>query len=537
MRIEPILIQNQNKLMQDYRKQNESIMEFFDYGIFDFEHRLNEIKERNYKRDELVQVLMELNEEWDAPKSTIKNIERLKDEKSVVVIGGQQAGVLTGPLYSVNKVISIIQLARQQERNLGIPVIPVFWIAGEDHDFEEINHIYLKQKDKMKKYKVNQRILEKRPVTDIEVDKSIVSEWLGTVLEELSETEHTKEIHLLIEDCLKKSTTYVDFFARLLFRLFEEDGLVLIDSGNKQVRRLETPYFEEMIHKQQDISNGVVLAYEKLAANDYSVALDVAIENGNLFYHKDQERILLTRNTEGNWVGKQLEVSFKTDELLEVAKTTPEKLSNNVVTRPLMQDLIFPTLAFIGGPGEISYWAVLKQAFHALEMKMPPVVPRLSFTYIDRKIEKTMKKYNISASAALNGKVSAIKKDWFKEKINPPLEETVDEIKQTITKAHEPLREIAKQVRSDIRDLADKNLAYLIRDVEFMRKRITHALEEQYEKELYEFMLLENTLYPEGLQERVWNPLPFLNEFGITFFRELTDKDCSFNVEHFVVYI
>lgn len=537
MRIEPIKIDNKNKLIQDYREQKPTIMSYFDYGYMEFNNRLKEIKTRSYQRQELVEVLTQLNNNWQAPDATLQNIERMRNENSVVVIGGQQAGLLTGPLYSVNKVISIIQLAKQQEEELGVPVIPVFWIAGEDHDFEEINHVYINRDQKMKKVKVGQRVLDKRSISQIELEHVDVSHFVKTVLEELRETEYTKEISTLVETCLNESTTYVDFFAQLILKLFNDSGIVLVDSGHALVRKLESQYFLKMIQKQEEISNSVYISYKELTENGYPISLDVTKENGHLFYHKDKERILLSRNREGNWVGKQDEVILTTEELQQVALSTPELLSNNVVTRPLMQDLVFPTLAFIGGPGEISYWSVLKSAFHTLDMKMPPVVPRLSFTVVDRKADKLLVKYNIPIESAINGKVGDIRDAWFKEKINPPIEETVSEIKAVITKAHEPLRKIAKEIRSDINELAEKNLEILIRDVEFLEKRIIKVLEERYQKELAEYAILENLLNPNGLQERIWNPLPFLNQYGINFFNELATHACSFENEHFVVYV
>ncbi|WP_042145019.1 bacillithiol biosynthesis cysteine-adding enzyme BshC [Paucisalibacillus sp. EB02] len=537
MRIEPIKIENQNKLVRDYRDQKLSIMNHFDYGFLEYDNRLKELKTRTYQRQELVKVLTQLNNDWGASDATLHNIERLKQEESVVVIGGQQAGVLTGPLYSVNKVISIIQLAKQQEEKLDVPVIPVFWIAGEDHDFEEINHVYVNRNHKMKKIKVGQRVLEKHSISQIALDRTNVSNFVDTIMEELRETRYTKELTDLVRNCLNESTTYVDFFARLILKLFKDEGIVLIDSGNDSVRRLESRYFLEMIQKQEDISNGVYTSLKEITEKGYSVSLDVTKDDGNLFYHKDKERILLSRNPEGNWIGKQNEVILTTDELQEIAINKPDMLSNNVVTRPLMQELVFPTLAFVGGPGEISYWSVLNSAFHALDMKMPPVVPRLSFTLVDRKTDKLLAKYNIPIESALNGEVGAIRDVWFKEKINPPIEETVSEIKSVITKVHEPLREIAKDIRSDINDLAEKNLEFLIRDVEFLEKRIINALEERFQKELTEFTTLENSLYPNGLQERIWNPIPFLNEYGINLIRDLSASTCSFEQEHFVVYM
>ncbi|WP_047981359.1 bacillithiol biosynthesis cysteine-adding enzyme BshC [Ornithinibacillus contaminans] len=536
MRIEPLHIKNKNTLIRDYRDQQPAIMQNFDYGITDYQDRLAELTARTYKRQQLVEVLITLNKGWNAPSATFENIERLKSENSVVVIGGQQAGLLTGPLYSINKVISIVQLAKQQEELLGVPVIPVFWVAGEDHDFEEINHTYMLNQTTMKKFKVQQRVLDKRSVSSIELDKATVSEWVDRIISQLPETAYTTDLHQIIQQCLEQSITYVDFFAQLIYQLFPDTGLVLMDSGAEQIRKLERDYFIEMIQKQREISTGVANAYETLAQAGYNIPLDVTKQDGNLFYHKDFERILLSKNAQGHWVGKQNEVILTEQELLDIAMQTPEKLSNNVVTRPLMQDLVFPTLAFIGGPGEISYWSVLKPAFHALGIKMPPVVPRLSFTYVEPQLEKTLNLYDISIQEAINNGVQAVRDQWFKEKINPSVEETASEIKQLIEKAHEPLRMIAKGIRADIGDLADKNLEYLLRDVAFLEKRIMKALEERYEKELTDFNLLEASLHPEGLQERIWNPLPFINRHGLECFVKMTTEYCSVEQDHYIVY-
>src|SRR5699024_8817028 len=157
--------------------------------------------------------------------------------------------------------------------------------------------------------------------------------------------------------------------------------IVLIDSADEAVRKMESNYFIQLIEKQPEISKGVYHSLEDLKKSGYAVSLEADPEDGHLFYHLNGERILLTRDEEGNWQGKQGECLLSNEELIQIAKDQPELLSNNVATRPLMQELLFPTLAFIGGPGEIAYWAALQRAFAALEIKMPPVVPRLSLTY------------------------------------------------------------------------------------------------------------------------------------------------------------
>ncbi|HLR40258.1 MAG TPA: bacillithiol biosynthesis cysteine-adding enzyme BshC [Virgibacillus sp.] len=539
MRIDPIQLNNQNKLINDYRNNKSAIMEYFDYAPFgDYGKRVNDLKSRTFNRKQLTDVLHTINRHWDAPEATYHNIERLNNEESVVVIGGQQAGLMTGPLYTINKIISIIQLAKQQEAALNIPVVPVFWIAGEDHDFDEINHVFLPEKSRMKKHTIAQRITDKQSVSNIAIDEKLANDWIDRCFEELQETVYTKDLYISVKDCLKKSNSYVDFFARVLYQFFNEEGLVLIDSGYPQVRQLESDHFKELIKQQPEITAGVYEAYQQVKQDGYSLSLEADPREAHLFYHMDGERILLTRNETEKWAGKQDEVELTTEELLSIAEKTPELLSNNVVTRPLMQELLFPTLAFIGGNGEIGYWSVLKPAFAALDIKMPPVVPRLSFTYLGRNMDKIIRKYDISDARAVEEGVEDFKENWLASKDTPPIEQMANTIKAEIDQVHKPLRDAAQDMRADLAELADKNLFYLKANIDYLKNRMEKVLEEKYAKELAEFDMIHNTLHPlGGLQERVWNPLPLVNEYGTDFIKQLINEPCSFEKEHFVVYI
>src|SRR5699024_3294386 len=365
MRITPITLQKQNALIDDYRNHRSGILEHFDYDPYlesTYQSREKTLQNKHIDRENLTEALVTMNRRWDAPQSTYLNIERLKKDNSVVVIGGQQAGLLTGPMYTINKIISIIQFAKQQESKLQTPVIPVFWIAGEDHDFAEINHIYLPEHNTMKKYKLQQRISDKRPVSDISIDQSAAGEWIDQLFAGLAETEHTKKLYRTIRDCLRQSGTYVDFFARVIYQLFDKEGVVLADSGDSSMREMEKHHFATLIENQKKISSGVYTALQQLKQKGYAVSLEAEPDDAHLFYHDGNDRILLTRDDEGNWRGKQREVLLTTEELLETAQNDPSKLSNNVVTRTVMQECLFPTLAFIGGPGEVGYWSVLKPA-------------------------------------------------------------------------------------------------------------------------------------------------------------------------------
>jgi bacillithiol biosynthesis cysteine-adding enzyme BshC len=539
MRIDPIHLQNKSQLINDYQHQKQKIMDHFDYAPFQgYEQRIIDINNREYKRDQLSELLYTVNKRWNAPQSTLTNIERLKHEDSVVVIGGQQAGLMTGPLYAVNKVISIIQLARQQEEILNIPVIPVFWIAGEDHDYDEINHVFFMKEQSLKKHILAQQVSEKQSITHIDINRAEAEKWLNELFEQLNETSYTKDIYTTVKSCLNQSNTYVDFFARLIFQLFQEQGLVLVDSASPEMREIETDYFIQLIENQPDIAEGVYTAFQELSQTGYSISLDVGLNDGHLFIYENKERVLLERNAAGEWVGKQDEIKLTTEQLLEIAKYSPTRLSNNVVSRPIMQEFVFPSLAFIGGLGEISYWAVLKPAFHALGLKMPPVIPRLSLTFIDRKIEKKLKKFAIDGSFAVNHGVEERKGNWLAAQNNPPLGHMLEQIKQAIDDAHRPLRKVAEGIRADLGELANKNLEVLFRDIDFLQERIYKVVEDKFAEQLADFNLIQQTLYPNnGLQERIWNPLQLINDHGLRFIEQLTNEYCSFEADHYLVYM
>src|SRR5690625_2150570 len=378
MRIESIQMKQTNSLIADYLNNDEQINDFIDYPTDNLEQRLKDLNDQTFDRKALTDVLHSMNEQWQAPEQSLKNISRLQAPESVVVIGGQQAGLLTGPLYTINKIISLIQYSRQQEEALGVPVIPVFWIAGEDHDFAEINHVNMLKGTRMKKIPISQFEEKRIPVGDLTIDQKRANDWLNKLFLTIPETIHTKKLYNELMDCLQDAKTYVDFFATLIYKLFPTEGLVLINSHDENLRTIESDYFQAMIHQQEDIS---VTIYEKrmrLKRLGYPTPVEAEIDDTHLFYHLNGERVLLKRQDSGRWIGKQDNINFTTNELMEIAEHQPQLLSNNVMTRPIMQEFLFPTLAFVGGHAEISYWMLLRETFHLFNKKLPPLVDRKS---------------------------------------------------------------------------------------------------------------------------------------------------------------
>lgn len=528
-----------NKLLKDYLEQHDTIMQRFDYNPYKPEtmhDRLADIKKTNYNRKQLVSMLTKLHEKWQLDDTVLANINRLNDSDSVVVIGGQQAGLLTGPLYTIHKIISIIVYARQQEEVLRVPVVPVFWIAGEDHDFDEINHVFLPEQDKMKKYPIRQAVREKKSVSTVEINHHDTITWLDKLFAELVETTYTKTLYNQLRQHLAESVTYVDFFARLTSKLFNAQGLVLIDSGDPDVREIETSYFKRMITKQPEIAAGVYRALQHVRQDGYTISVDAAKQDGHLFYHLDGERILLEKTAEDQWQGKNNRCQFSTEDLLTIASEHPERLSNNVVTRPLMQECLFPTLAFFAGPGELAYWSILKPAFQAIGYKMPPVLPRLSFSIIDRTCRKKIDHYHLSVDELINYGTTNAKLTWLAGQLDPPLAAVITEVKQSIERAHQPLRQLANQMDADLGAMAEKNAGYLFQQIDFLQKAMEKRLTEKHQKTLKNFNQIELAIHPSnGLQERSWNIVSLLNQYGDDWLATLVQKVYPFSDVHYLV--
>lgn len=184
MQLTELSIQSQNPFVRDYINGKKEMEPFFDYGLSNesWSVRLDDLSSRTYDRDSLADYLLDYHSKFQSA-SMNETIERLRDPKSVVVVGGQQAGLLTGPLYTIHKIVSILVFAKQKEQELNVPVIPVFWIAGEDHDLEEINHVHISDGGKVKKHKLPQSHWKKaRRQKRRSMPRKLKSGWTGFLL-------------------------------------------------------------------------------------------------------------------------------------------------------------------------------------------------------------------------------------------------------------------------------------------------------------------------------------------------------------------
>ncbi|MGD7008526.1 bacillithiol biosynthesis cysteine-adding enzyme BshC [Metabacillus sp. 84] len=538
MEISEFSLQSANPFVSALLEKKLDSYTYFDYDIHQedvYRKRHSDLLSGSFNRKELFSCLKTYNEKFQAP-AAMHNIERLLDSQSTVVVGGQQAGLLTGPLYTIHKVISILTLARQQEEKLGTPVIPVFWIAGEDHDFDEINHVYIQKNNRIKKKAVSQRITDKRSVAFAELDHTACKRWVEEVIQSYGETQYTKGLLNKLTAFLDKSSTYTEFFEWLIMDLFGSEGLVLIQSADRSLREFETEYFQTLIRKNDEIARAVLHQQQLIRSHGFSPIIETALESSNLFYELDGERVLLHRAEAGGFTDKEGRLSFTDQELMDEAAAYPEKFSNNVVTRPIMQEMILPTLAFIAGPGEISYWAELKKAFQTMGLKMPPVIPRLNITILERSIESDLKQLHMELEEALQADWKEKKQKWMEEHQELDIDSLAEDAIQRTREIHSGLSERIISEFSVMESYTNKNIQFIVRQMDLLRKETKKNIEQKHHHILSKFDRAERSILPEGLpQERIWNIYYYLNKYGSQFTQNLSGLSYSFNNQHKVV--
>ncbi|WP_230980984.1 bacillithiol biosynthesis cysteine-adding enzyme BshC [Rossellomorea arthrocnemi] len=539
MELESLNIPAINRFASKYLKQEEPVTSFFHYNINSptvYKERMQDLKSRQFPREGLTECISSYMQGLPTSEKVVSSLEKLRNN-AVTVVAGQQAGLLTGPLYTIHKIISVIQLARQQEAELKHPVVPVFWIAGEDHDYQEVNHIYIENDSNLEKVGYPERVLEKKMTSHILYTKSVMKKWLDDILIILGETGYTKQLSSELTKMIDQEDSIVRLFAHIVMSLFKEFGLLVIDSSYPPLRRLETGRFHQLIENSKSITDAVLEQQGDIRGSGFHTQLDISQTAANLFLQIQNERVLLER--EGDmFFEKNTGKTYTSNELLSILDESPEAFSNNVVTRPLMQEWLFPNLAFIAGPGEIAYWGELKRAFEFVELKMPPVVPRLNITIVERDINKRIQELELTLHSVITEGVSTARDTFWKSLENPGLETEMKEIQNELERKYERIREQAVLIDQGLNPIIDKNLDFHLGQFDYLRKRIDNALKDKHSLIFTQFMKVENGIRPNGgPQERTWNIIYFLNKYGPTFVNDLTQLDYTFDGTHKVVYI
>jgi bacillithiol biosynthesis cysteine-adding enzyme BshC len=438
-------------------------------------------------------------------KEVRENLERLSRHNALTVTTGHQLCLFTGPLYVPFKILNVVRLAREMS-TAERPVVPVFWMATEDHDRPEIDHTY-----------INGHLVQWPGETTGAVGRlglDGISAVLDQVAAILGPGTHADEMRLLLRRCYAPEhdlATATRLFTDALFGRF---GLLVLDADDAGLKRLFVPHMREELLSQV-VSRSVQVANQKLSArwNAQAFARDI-----NLFYLRPGQRSRIELH------GDRYQVleggpAFTREALLAELDAHPERFSPNVLMRPLYQETILPNIAYVGGGGELAYWLQLKWLFEALHVPMPVLVLRTSAAFLSAKDWRKLKDLGFQVED-LFSPLEALQKQLALKGASFSTDLAVE--KQSIQAFYQALRQRAAKADPTLMGSVESMEKQAVHRLDRLAKKLVRAAKRQQELPLERLDRLHERLFPHGsLQERRENFMPWYAREGPAFFDRL----------------
>lgn len=485
-----------SKLMLDFASKSEKTKSLYDFHFSNFD--LNEYLKANsfahVNRNLLVEELLKQNSSIEISEATKQNIELLGNDTTYTVTTGHQLCLFTGPLFFIYKILTVINFCEElNKKHSDKKFVPVYWMASEDHDFEEVNHAYLFGK------KIAWQTEQKGKVGDFKINE------IGPALEELKTilgtSERAIELYTKIES-FYKSSNLASATRLLVNELFANYGLVILDADNKELKKQLITDFKKDIFENTAFKS-VSETNNYLTENGYSVQVNP--REINVFYTDTnlRERIEFKNN---KYVVNNTNIEFTKAELEQKLETETERFSPNVILRPMYQQKIMPNIAYVGGPGEIVYWLQYKKMFEAFALPYPLLQPRNFAMVIDKGSQTKLQKLNFELLDLFESIETLTKKLISSEAEEIELSAEKNELNVLFEK----IKNIARQIDKTMEGTVAAELQKAIKGIETIEQKLIRSIKAKNETTINQIKTLKNKFFPENnIQERHDNFLPF----------------------------
>ncbi len=473
------LIPHQTRLFLDYLRDPLALRRFYPSSIR-FHHELplrapEVLAAQQVDRGELCDALRELNAGWGAGSETLANIELLRDADCLTVVSGQQAGLFTGPLYTIYKALSAVKLAAcLRQRNT--KAVPVFWIATEDHDFLEVAKAEFIGRDcRLAGVEAPLELhQEGHPVGQVQLDESI-NGVVSRLLELLPLSEFTPDLESLVRDAWKPGRGYGEAFARMMTSLMGHHGLIFLDPLDPRLKQLAAPLYAKAAARALDIGNALEVRSRELEEAGYHAQVLATASSFPLFLHEDNGvRHALARTEEGEYKAKDLDSAYSAEELARMATAEPERFSPNVTLRAVVQDYLLPTVAYLGGAAEIAYFAQTAEVYRVLERPVTPILPRSSLTMIERNTGRVLERYGLTLQDLFAGPDSVLSR-VVEEHLGAGTARTFTETEEAVNQELDRLKERLHSVDPTLADALETGRRKINYQLEGLRSRFHRA--------------------------------------------------------------
>ena len=507
-------------LFKDYTENFEKLAPFFASDYRDpaaLQSTIEKVAAKHPDRSALIDALSRQAESFGILEASAPLIEKISNPESVAVVTGQQLGLFGGPLYTLYKIITAIQLADQIETSSGRPAVPVFWLEGEDHDFDEIAGAGFLQGDDAIKVRYTP---EDTDSIETAIGRLVISGEIEASLEQLEEilqpTEFSGPLMGLMRKAYAPGQTMLQAFVTVMNAMLGEGRVLYLSPDDPGLKKMASPLFKREITDFETSSGRLGFVSERIEALYHA---QVQSRPLNLFIHGDERRTSIDVSDAG-FVTRDGQ-AFSKEELLTLLESDPGAFSPNVVMRPLMQDTVLPTAIYVAGPGEVAYFAQFKPLYEWANIPMPVIYPRASVTLYEKRISKIVDK-------------NALTLTDFEEQLDRLFRQVVldnmesnpeDDFKAASRFLHQAINEIKPVVEKVDRSLvksADATRNALMKEWSRLQDRVIKAERQQHDVVKNQLNRASSNLFPfEIPQERALSPVYFLNKYGPEFGQKL----------------
>ncbi|MGO9650544.1 MAG: bacillithiol biosynthesis cysteine-adding enzyme BshC [Terriglobales bacterium] len=471
------------------------------------------------RRERVAAILLRQNEGWHASPKTLENIRRFRAGAATAVTG-QQVGLLGGPLFSIFKALTAVKLADVATNN-GVECVPVFWLATEDHDREEVSRVSLPGPDgALQTIATTTQGLPNAPVGTLKFGDEIqVAVDAATAL--LGDSEALSSLRA----CYQPGDTFGTSFARLFAQWFGEWGVILLDASDPELHRVAEPIYRAAIERSGELEEALLARGHELESAGYHQQVKIVASSSLLFSLHKGARVSIHRRS-ADFVIDQETVSRA--QLLTHLASEPQDFSGNVLLRPVVQDYLLPTLAYTGGSAEVAYFAQAAVVYEALLGRVTPVIPRFSATLIEPKPKSLLERYGLAFTDLLGPE--PVREKLAAQALSKDLQSAFERAQASTQQSLAAIRQSLERLDKTLVDAANNAESKMLHQLESLHARAARAELRHSEILDRHAALLSNALYPNKvLQEREIAGVYFLARYGSDLLRNLYDSihpDC-----------
>ncbi|MDP9338712.1 MAG: bacillithiol biosynthesis cysteine-adding enzyme BshC [Acidobacteriota bacterium] len=503
---------HQSKLFLDYLDKFPRVEEFYAHApkMASVTGVARELKFPDDRRKEVAAILREQNIRFAGGAAALENLARL-ERGAVAIVSGQQVGLFSGPAYSFYKALTAIHLAAELSKS-GIEAVPVFWMATEDHDIDEVRHVSWFQDGELKRFELAppDAAAAGRPVGNILLGAQ-VEEQVHAAADLLSR-QGSELLAQLLKDSYNPRETYGSAFAKLFAKLFSVQGLILLDPLEQALHQVAAPVYRQSVNDRDVLNEKLLQRGKQLESAGYAPQVKVTAKSTLLFYMGDGPRNPIVVN--GGEKFQAGTMQWTKAELLAAIDAEPQNFSPSALLRAVVQDYLLPTVAYIGGAAEISYFAQSEIVYKQVLGRMPVILPRPGFTLVDIKGAKLLRAYKLKVEDIWAGSQEVRRR---MESVSVPKEISRDfdgnhkEVMKMLDKLKRQIEKLDPTLQGAV-ETARKKIDY---QIDKLRRKTGRAQDVKAGLLSNHEAFLEQLLYPhKTLQSRELCLLPFLARWG-----------------------